>query len=93
MSGTRYRDEGKAIVEQRRSRRQLLRRTAGAILGAILVGSRGRAAQATTQETCFWRREQAVCTNGQAVEYWCYFCCAGPSCEVVYCEWRVVGRC
>ncbi len=80
-------------MEQRRSRRQLLRRAAGAILGAIVLGSRGQAAEATTLETCFWRREQAVCDNGQAVEYWCYFCCVGFSCEVVYCEWRVVGRC
>ena len=80
-------------MEQRRSRRQLLRRAASAILGAIVLGSGVRAAEATTGETCFWRREQPVCDNGQAVEYWCYVCCAGASCEVVYCEWWVVGRC
>ncbi len=80
-------------AEQRRGRRHFLRRAVGATLGAALLGWRGQAVSATSQEVCFWRREQAVCISGEAREYWCYHCCTDQSCEVVYCEWRVVGSC
>ena len=58
-----------------------------------MLGWRGKAVSATSLEVCFWRREQFVCIGGEAREYWWYDCCTGPSCEALYCEWRVVGSC
>ena len=80
-------------MEQRRSRRRVLRQAAGAILGAALLLRGHRAAGAPALEVCFWRREHWVCDNGRARELWCYHCCVGTSCVTEWCEWRVVGSC
>lgn len=80
-------------MEPQHTRRQILQHATGAVLGAVLLTRQSGAADAAPTDTCFWRREQAVCDNGEAWEYWCYYCCVGQSCEVLECEWRVVGTC
>ena len=65
-------------------------------MGTVLLARRGAPAGATSRdslEVCFWRREQQVCSGGRLEEYWCYYCCVGSGCEVLGCEWRVVGTC
>ena len=79
-------------MERMVGRREVL----AAIMGAIVAGApaRARAGEVGVQETCGWYRAQGpVCRSGVLKEYWCERCCDPYGCQVIRCEWRVVGTC
>jgi len=81
-------------------RRRLAAWAAGALAAgrARAVGAQEPAATAeppvTPLEQCSWRRNQGpLCRGGSLKENWCERCCDPTGCQVVRCEWRVVGTC
>ena len=79
-------------MEQRYTRRELLRRlVGGGVAGVVVLGIKPKGAVA---EHCYWRKVYGPsCNGGQKLEQWSYTCCAGTTCWVEWYEWRVVGSC
>lgn len=74
-------------------RKRFIGMVAATLLSVPAWARQGRV-EATTQDNCFWQKQQGpICSGGQSLEYWCFICCAGGVCEVSSCEWRVVGSC
>jgi hypothetical protein len=81
-------------MEQRMSRRLMLRLAGRLAVGLGVAGAFGIQSKPAKAETCHWKKVYGpVCNGGQYIEQWCYRCCAGTSCWTEWCQWQVVGSC